>query len=375
MFPATIAPMANQPRHDHRAILVRLRHEILAPLGATGGRLPTNRALAQRFGVHGTTIAKAMQVLVHEGLVQRRVGDGSYALPQSDGTAAPYWVLYHTAVPSDDRPEARFSSMLDAALQDEAAVRRLPVRHLVDLRRGPGPWQAPDELLAAVAAGRVAGVLAMQPRANDADAWLDELPVGVWQLGVDRGQGSVRLDLHQAGCAAAELLLQGGAQRPLLLPATLHDDLFPAAARRWTTPLRNGINTVLAAHGLPGCPPSSAATLPPSLTTGPWHHLRIGAELLRHAWQRPQRPDAIIAATDILARGAVAALRGFGLEPGRDLPVVVLANDDVDWPDLDGCLCLRLQARQVAAALLDVATAGGGERLVPYGVPVLGRTP
>jgi DNA-binding LacI/PurR family transcriptional regulator len=45
------------------------------------GRLPAERLLATKFQVSGATVAKAMAVLASGGLVERRVGSGTFVLP------------------------------------------------------------------------------------------------------------------------------------------------------------------------------------------------------------------------------------------------------------------------------------------------------
>ena len=46
-----------------------------------GDRLPSEQHLAEQFGTTRSTVAKALQQLVFEGLIDRRVGSGSFVCP------------------------------------------------------------------------------------------------------------------------------------------------------------------------------------------------------------------------------------------------------------------------------------------------------
>ncbi len=73
--------MSSRPLH------IRLAHRIRAdylPVGtkADGKRLPTERELEEKYHVSRPTIAKALSLLVAEGLIYRRQGSGTYTRPQ-----------------------------------------------------------------------------------------------------------------------------------------------------------------------------------------------------------------------------------------------------------------------------------------------------
>lgn len=56
----------------------RIRRDIAGGLVSREGKLPTERALASRFGVARNTIRRAVDVLEGEGLLVRQVGRGTY---------------------------------------------------------------------------------------------------------------------------------------------------------------------------------------------------------------------------------------------------------------------------------------------------------
>src|SRR5256885_11024159 len=68
--------MASEPKH--RQISRQLLAEIAAGKYAPSGRLPSEAQLVERFGVSRPTAARALRDLQDQGLVERRVGSGTY---------------------------------------------------------------------------------------------------------------------------------------------------------------------------------------------------------------------------------------------------------------------------------------------------------
>lgn len=73
----------------HALVLRELLTEIAAGKYATTGRLPSEAQLVARFGVSRPTVARALRDLQDRGLIERRVGSGSYvrdaAAPEVSG--------------------------------------------------------------------------------------------------------------------------------------------------------------------------------------------------------------------------------------------------------------------------------------------------
>lgn len=65
----------------HESISDELRKELSAGRYGKEGRLPSDSKLMARFGVSRPTVAQAMRTLVFEGLVERRIGSGTYVRP------------------------------------------------------------------------------------------------------------------------------------------------------------------------------------------------------------------------------------------------------------------------------------------------------
>ena len=69
--------MGAEPKH--RAISRELLAEIAAGRYGPSGRLPSEAQLVSRYGVSRPTVARALRDLQDEGLIERRVGSGSFA--------------------------------------------------------------------------------------------------------------------------------------------------------------------------------------------------------------------------------------------------------------------------------------------------------
>jgi GntR family transcriptional repressor for pyruvate dehydrogenase complex len=69
-------------------IIAELRQKILGGSFPSGTRLPTERELAEEYGVSGTTVREAIRALAAMGFVEVRHGSGSYVSAKSDTFAA-----------------------------------------------------------------------------------------------------------------------------------------------------------------------------------------------------------------------------------------------------------------------------------------------
>jgi DNA-binding LacI/PurR family transcriptional regulator len=63
----------------HEQVSRQLRDDVAAGRYGVEGRLPSEAQLARRFSVSRPTVARALQSLVEEGLVERRAGSGTFA--------------------------------------------------------------------------------------------------------------------------------------------------------------------------------------------------------------------------------------------------------------------------------------------------------
>lgn len=76
MRPLEIRPLRRSTLYQE--IVEQLQESILAGELAPGEKLPTERELAQRFGVSRTTVRQALAALEARGLIESHVGSGTY---------------------------------------------------------------------------------------------------------------------------------------------------------------------------------------------------------------------------------------------------------------------------------------------------------
>jgi DNA-binding GntR family transcriptional regulator len=113
----------------YEQVAAALRADIAAGRYPPGERLPTERALAERFGVERPTIRLGIQLLVAEGLVRRRVRIGTWVTEgitvawDLTGDPAPAAAEVSTAEPDDQVGRHRLGDILDFT-GGELAIRR-----------------------------------------------------------------------------------------------------------------------------------------------------------------------------------------------------------------------------------------------------------
>jgi DNA-binding GntR family transcriptional regulator len=90
---------------SERPLYRRLVEELRADLAKrpVGDRIDSEPKLAQRFGVSRFTVARAIEILVEEGLVRRRQGLGSFVAPPALVRAPSYLSSFTEAVESQGR--------------------------------------------------------------------------------------------------------------------------------------------------------------------------------------------------------------------------------------------------------------------------------
>lgn len=85
----------------YRQLVEELRVEVAKR--AAGDRIDSEPKLAQRFGVSRFTVARAIEILVDEGLVRRRQGLGSFVAPPALVRAPAYLASFTEAVEAQGR--------------------------------------------------------------------------------------------------------------------------------------------------------------------------------------------------------------------------------------------------------------------------------
>ncbi len=107
---------------DSQAIYQSLRGSIVEGRLRSGTRLPTERALASRFGAARNTVRKTMNMLVSEGLIIRHVGRGTFvARDVAKGAEAVV-----------ETPEFSLGELLEARLMFEPMLAELVAERATD---------------------------------------------------------------------------------------------------------------------------------------------------------------------------------------------------------------------------------------------------
>ena len=85
----------------YRQLVEELRADVAK--GAVGDRIDSEPKLAQSFGVSRFTVARAIEILVEEGLIRRRQGLGSFVAPPSLVRPPSYLASFTEAVEAQGR--------------------------------------------------------------------------------------------------------------------------------------------------------------------------------------------------------------------------------------------------------------------------------
>ena len=115
LFPAGLAREAGSDAPVYRQIAARIRAAVDAGRLADGARLPTIRALASDLGVHRDTVGLAYEALAAEGVVEARVGRGTFVRSRRAREA-----------PAQRPPEPPFARGVEQLLEFERARPRYP---------------------------------------------------------------------------------------------------------------------------------------------------------------------------------------------------------------------------------------------------------
>lgn len=129
--------MSNQTVPVYIQIHDKIRKEIEDGLWAVGDRLPSERELSIQFGVSRMTLRQAIQALADDGILERKIGSGTYVARQkvqekmtgttsfteimlSQGrTPSSKTIAYYTTKPSSSEMEKLKLSAADSILRME----------------------------------------------------------------------------------------------------------------------------------------------------------------------------------------------------------------------------------------------------------------
>jgi GntR family phosphonate transport system transcriptional regulator len=104
-----------------RQIADQIRQGIANGLGDSGGRLPTEMALAERFGVNRHTVRTAIQALVQEGVLRAEQGRGTF-IERQPRLAYPIGPRTRFSEGLEGQARERRGHLLDHAYEEAPAV-------------------------------------------------------------------------------------------------------------------------------------------------------------------------------------------------------------------------------------------------------------
>jgi DNA-binding LacI/PurR family transcriptional regulator len=316
----------------HREVERRLRSEILAGVWREGERIPAEHALAQRFDVAYMTVRQAVANLVADGLLQRINGKGTFVLPQSLQAAAPRTAPLLLLVPD-------FWQRLDPLYFPDVVA---------GYEEGIRPLEQPVTILDSAdnipADAMVACLLADKEDVRLLERLKDQ---GCRVIAVNRYPGrrlipSIAIDNTGGTALATEHLLGLGHTRIGFLSGW-PDNVDGAERKR-------GFVTAMRAHGLPT-----------DLEAGHGYREECGYEGAVKLLSRPDRPTALVAASDLSAIGAIKAAQDLGRSVPGDLSVIGFGDFSVSayWPaGLTTIYQPRRELGQAAAQALGAFSRG-----------------
>jgi DNA-binding FadR family transcriptional regulator len=192
-----------------------LRSHIEAGGWPVGTRLPSEQALIEELGVSRSTLREALGALVHLGLLEARVGDGTYVRSTSELQSV--MVRRAGSVPRDKVLELR--TVLEEYASGAAAVRRSEeqLQRLRELLADADAACADEDLSAAMSADVLFHRTVVQASGNDLLIEVyDHLGTALTSFGggppVDAAHGEAHARLHRRLVDAIEARDEGGAR-------------------------------------------------------------------------------------------------------------------------------------------------------------------
>ena len=302
------APVSTPP---YVRLANRLRSQIRDHALAPGAGIGTEVQLARESGLSRMTVRRAVQVLVDEGLVERRPGRGVFVRGADTATRSVLFLAGNLLW----APAVRVShALLECAPGEGIDIRLFDARDRLDVFL--------DEMRGLPNSGHAGAVIMSQhdPAFNRALSTLvaEDVPfVVVDQTLTDIEAPSVVSDNRTGGRLVAEALLAAGHRR-IAFVGDLGADTTAERAR--------GVAEACAAAGIPAVP---MLDLPGKRFTdwSPDIH-----RALREVVRSPGRPTAIACSCDAVAATAYRALADEGLRVPDDISITGFDDDPLgEW--------------------------------------------
>ncbi len=213
------------PVHKYQQVLVRLEEDILAGKYKVGQKLPSEASLIRQFQTSRITVGRAIRELGSKGLVERRVGSGTYV--RAEKTPG---LLFGLLIPDLGQTEIFEPICQGMASAPQAAAHALlwanatPRSATKSATKEEQAWQLCRQYIARDVSGVFFAPLELTPESESTNlrvlAALEsaEIPVVLLDREVlpypRRGKHDlIGIDNHRAGFMATEHLLQLGCRR------------------------------------------------------------------------------------------------------------------------------------------------------------------
>lgn len=298
------------PVAKHQQLVRLLEDDIRAGVYEPGDQFPSQNALSQRYGVSVTTVREALSVLVHQGLITRINGKGTFVCDIARDEARPSdslvgLITYNVAHPYYSEVVRRveqaarqhglsllLSTQSNTADEQRAALAQMQQHHARGVILGPIACQEElDGLLGGEMAPRNLVVFdAMEPMAAHCFA-------------VDQTVGMLE---------AVEHLVSLGHRRIWLLTAE---------SQSWRWGRRRGFELAVERFGLD---PVQCRVI----FKGALGHYDIAYATTQQLLRGPELPTALLAPCDVAAFGMLRALNQAGLRVPDD--VSIIGFDDIE---------------------------------------------
>jgi DNA-binding LacI/PurR family transcriptional regulator len=288
-------------------------------------KLPSTLELAQRWGTQPALVHQAMVRLVKEGYLMRRRGLGTFVRDRARRLAC-LGVYY----PSDiwGNAEQHFFRVLHHLLLGELGKRKIVLRTCIDSRPTNQQGKAFPELLDAVNAHQIEGVL-VPFGSPEHLPWFNRLTVPVAFLSTAPIPNRATFDLPQLARLSLEQLAARGCRSAGLISMTHPFAANPDGSRHEymrfleqfvQTAADLGIRIKDEWMRLPQVPAEGAPVL----------HERFGYEQLQFLLALADRPAGLVVNPDSAARGVILGLLEKQVRLPQELQLVVHRNRGID---------------------------------------------
>jgi len=335
-----------------------LRGLIMSGKIAPGERIPSTRELAALLGSHVAGVHAALTVLVKEGLLFRVPGLGTF-VRQREEKLTRVGVFGNMAV-----NESLFVQALRKALKDELNQAGIEM----DLRLDPRPEKEFTEpwlpFVQAAANREFQAVIVTEPNMMYL-GWQSKLRVPTVFLGTENLPNQVNFDGKQfaelslqalagQGCRSVGIITPLSTQTNDGRPAGHFFEYFIDVSRDLGLTIKDEWMRVAAHEG----------------AMRGRSYEGYGYEEFLKLWSLPERPEGLIVADDVAARGVILALQQQQVRVPEDLKLVLHKNESIDLLCPVPATFIVGSERELARALIDqVQKQFRGEPCQPILIP------